>query len=192
VKTPSDILVLRTPAQLRAILPPVRVEIVERLKNRTPQSIAELAQLMDYRPNALTYHVNRLVEAGVLVNEKTRRTNGRTEALYRLSHERLAVAAQVGQKAQFLTAAVSAGLRLAQRELAAAIEHGFFEHSCTPVTPGQRMRARLTKSDEKAVHRKLKEIQNIFASRRDMRSGKPFTFTCLLIPLSENKKSERI
>src|SRR5262245_12907953 len=122
--TPRAVVVLRSRAQLDALVSPVRLEILERLKARDAVSIAELARTMDRKATALTDHVRRLVAAGVLVPAGERRTSGRTESLYALPGREIAIGVVPGSSAAIRAASRSASmiLRLAEREVRRALD----------------------------------------------------------------------
>jgi predicted ArsR family transcriptional regulator len=184
---PDDLLVLRSPAEIRAVSPPARAEILDRLLHSDGRSIAELATLLGRRPNAITYHVRQLVAAGVLVAAGTRRTPGRSEAVYRLAKPRIGIAAKAGSAshARLVARGVSAALRLAEREMAQAITAGMLKKDAGEVRPGRRHRARLRPADVAAVQRKLRDIERTFSRRRDAVDGRMWSFTQVLVPVRD-------
>ena len=79
---------LRNPAQIEALSSPLRQRILDRLEARGPCSIRELAESLGRRPDALYYHVRKLVELELLVEQGTRATGSSPEALFDLRHRR--------------------------------------------------------------------------------------------------------
>lgn len=61
-----------------------RVSLFGALRSLGPSSIRDLAGYVGSRPDALYYHMRRLVDAGLAQVHETREKNGRKEAIYAL------------------------------------------------------------------------------------------------------------
>lgn len=79
---------LRDPAQIEALASPVRQRILDRLEAIGPCSIRELGEALGRRPDALHYHVRKLVDLDLLAEVGSRPTGSSPEALYDLRHRR--------------------------------------------------------------------------------------------------------
>src|SRR5262249_12876415 len=88
----DDTLVIRRPAQLRAIGSPSRVVILEHLLGRSPQSIREVALVIGRPPAALYHHFRVLTEAGLVVEAGSRGAGRKAEQLYRAAASRVRAA----------------------------------------------------------------------------------------------------
>jgi predicted ArsR family transcriptional regulator len=184
-----DLLILRSAAQIRAVTPPLRAEILDHLLRSDGRSIAELAVLMGRRPNAIAYHVRCLATAGILLVVGHRRTRGRSEAIYRLRKARIGIATSAGSPAhaRLVVRGAAAALRLAEREIADAITTGSLRDDAGEVRPGARHRARLSEADVAAVQRRLAEVARIFDRRREATSGRMFALTYVLVPVRDRR-----
>jgi DNA-binding transcriptional ArsR family regulator len=77
----DDLLVVTAPAQLRALADPLRGTILELLLERAA-TITELARAVDRPKSTVGYHVNLLVDAGLLRVVRTRRVRAIEERFY--------------------------------------------------------------------------------------------------------------
>ena len=71
--------------QLSCFESATRVAIYGALRSLGPSSIRELAGHVGSRPDALYYHMRRLVDSGLANVHETREKNGRKEAIYEVS-----------------------------------------------------------------------------------------------------------
>jgi predicted transcriptional regulator len=176
------LMVFKTPREIRTVMHPLRMEIIERLEVEGPDSIAGLAAKLERPANALTYHVRLLERAGVLVRQGSRRAKRRPEAVYELTPARIAIGADPRSPSALRAAAssVTAICRMADREIRHALKSGLLG---TGQPVGRRYQARLSEPDLKRVHRKLAEIGRILERARDRKQGRPHAFTSFLVPL---------
>ena len=68
--------------QLECFESPTRVAVYGALRSLGPSSIRELASHVGTRPDALYYHMRRLVDSGLAVTLENRERNGRKEAVF--------------------------------------------------------------------------------------------------------------
>jgi DNA-binding transcriptional ArsR family regulator len=80
-KQTGDQLVLRSPAQFRALGHPLRHRLFNLLRQR-PATLAQLASALGSTKGTVGYHVQLMVDAGVLRLAGTRRVRGGTERYY--------------------------------------------------------------------------------------------------------------
>jgi DNA-binding transcriptional ArsR family regulator len=77
----DEMLVVTAPEQLRALADPLRATLLELLLERAA-SVTELALAVDRPKSTVAYHVNLLVEAGLLRVVRTRRVRAIEERYY--------------------------------------------------------------------------------------------------------------
>ena len=75
-------LVLKKPKQWQVLFSPIRMDVVGHLELYGPGSIAEVARELGRTPHSLYHHFKKLVDAGILRIEETRRSGAREEAVY--------------------------------------------------------------------------------------------------------------
>ena len=124
----KEILVLRRADQLEAVASPIRCQVVDELSVFGPSSVRQIAVRMKRSPESLYYHIKILVDVGIVVQDRTRQTGRRVEAVYRLVAPKMRIDRKVRSKDYMdaLARACSALLRLAERNYRAALEHGGF------------------------------------------------------------------
>jgi DNA-binding transcriptional ArsR family regulator len=77
----DDLLVVTAPEQLRALADPLRGTLLELLLERAA-TVNELARAVDRPKSSVAYHVNLLVDAGLLRVVRTRRVRAIEERFY--------------------------------------------------------------------------------------------------------------
>lgn len=82
-----DIFELRTPAQWKAFSHPLRLRILERLADDALTN-EELAAALGEQSGKLYFHTKRLLDAGLIVLDRTRQKGPITEKLYRAAARR--------------------------------------------------------------------------------------------------------
>lgn len=180
------LMVFKTRREIRTVMHPLRMAILERLEVEGPDSIGGLAAKLERPANALTYHVRLLERAGVLVRRGQRRARRRSEVVYDLTPARIAIGADPRSPSALRAAAssVTAICRMADREIRQALRSGLLGPG-RPV--GRRHQARLTERDLERVHKKLAEIGRILERARDRKEGRPHAFTSFLVPLAHER-----
>ncbi len=74
--------------QIKCLVAPARVDIVEALRLAGNASIAELAERLNRSPHSLYYHMDLLEKCGLIHVCETRRSGAREEAVYTLTASR--------------------------------------------------------------------------------------------------------
>jgi DNA-binding transcriptional ArsR family regulator len=87
---PDDFFVVGDLATLRLLAHPLRLRILEALRDR-PRTVKELAAALEVGQTGLYHHVNKLAERGVVRVVATRQVSGITEKRYRVAAHRLTV-----------------------------------------------------------------------------------------------------
>lgn len=77
----DEILVVTAPEQLRALADPLRATLLELLLERAA-TVNEMARAVDRPKSSVAYHVNLLVDAGLLQVVRTRRVRAIEERFY--------------------------------------------------------------------------------------------------------------
>jgi len=192
-KPPRNV-VLKSRQQLEAIVSPLRIEIIERLKDDSPRSIADIARQMSRPANSITYHVRKLAAAGVLAPTGTRRTAGRDETLYALAGGRIGIGFRAGSRAGLDAAVRSSAsiLRLAEREVRRALlalRDGDYAAANHP--PIRRLRATLTEEEAGSLQRKFDSIHRWLAKRGRRKEGsgaRTHAVTIVAVPVPGKEK----
>jgi DNA-binding transcriptional ArsR family regulator len=88
---PKDVLVIADPATLRVVSHPLRLRILEHLRTHAgePLPVKEIAAALNTSQTKLYYHVNLLVEHGLIHVAETRLVSGIVERRYRVTAYRL-------------------------------------------------------------------------------------------------------
>jgi helix-turn-helix protein len=117
--------VITRPEQLRALVSPVRQELLDVMARMGTVSIAEVAAVLGRPADGLYYHVRALQRVGLIEAAGTRRGGVREEALFRATAGQFSIRypqAIAGRRA--MTAIVGAMLRLGARDFARALARG--------------------------------------------------------------------
>ena len=83
VRTRNNAIPIERLPQLKALVSPVRQDIVDTLQTLGTASTTDLAEQLGRPADGLYYHVRALLKAGLVVPAGTRPQGGRNEALYR-------------------------------------------------------------------------------------------------------------
>ncbi|MFG1678474.1 helix-turn-helix domain-containing protein [Micromonospora sp. NPDC049282] len=125
----DDLLVVTAPEQLRALADPLRGTLLELLLERAA-TVNELARAVDRPKSSVAYHVNQLVDAGLLRVVRTRRVRAIEERFYGRVARTFYVGALHRPEDKQVVARIN-GLAEAAAEAAAA--HAADELRCTLV-----------------------------------------------------------
>ncbi|MEU4788090.1 helix-turn-helix domain-containing protein [Micromonospora tulbaghiae] len=125
----DDLLVVSAPEQLRALADPLRSTLLELLLERAA-TVNELARAVDRPKSSVAYHVNQLVDAGLLRVVRTRRVRAIEERFYGRVARTFYVGALSRPEDKRVVAGIN-GLAAAAAEAAAA--HAADELRCTLV-----------------------------------------------------------
>ncbi|SCG55606.1 winged helix-turn-helix domain-containing protein [Micromonospora humi] len=149
----DDLLVVTAPAQLRALADPLRGTLLELLLERAA-TVNELASAVDRPKSSVAYHVNQMVDAGLLRVVRTRRVRAIEERFY----GRVARTFYVGALRRPEDKQVVAGINgLAEAAAEAAAAHAADELRCTLV------HARIPIEDVRAFWAEVQALARRFA-----------------------------
>ncbi len=179
--------VLRRPEQLGALGSPVRCRIAEALSAHGPSTVRQLAARLERKPESLYYHVQALIDVGLVVHHSNRKVNRRSEAVYRLIAPRLIVDRKQTSRAykEAICRSCDTLLRLAGRDHHAGVERG----DLTLEGPLRslmirRCSSRLTKGGLAKVNRLLDRVVALFAEQDDAESSDTYAVTMVLSRIS--------
>jgi DNA-binding transcriptional ArsR family regulator len=126
--------VLDNPETIRVIADPVRLRLLELLRQQ-PRTVTELAELLDVPRTRLYYHVRLLEEHGLITVDDTRIVSGITEKRYRVTAYRFSVAKSLlgatGSDTSPLDVYLSVVLDEAAAEIRRAIDADLIELEAT-------------------------------------------------------------
>lgn len=173
--------------QIEALVSPVRGLLLSTLCSSGPCSVGELAQLVGRKPRALYYHLDALVDCGLVHEVGSRPTRRRQETLYDAIADTVLVDEHGVRDSAWLDAhrrAIAASLRQAIRVHDAAIADP------TTITGGdcpelrmQTMQAQLTEDGLKRVMDMLEEMLTVMREEREKRSGRFYSLTLSFAPV---------
>lgn len=177
----------------RVLASPARLEIVEAMRPDEECSVATLAERLNRPPQALYYHVRQLVEAGVIEAAGEQKSGPRTEILYRIRAQRVAVATNPASKTSLGLAeeVIAVTLRRATSEARRALRTGAVADLPSGAFIGRRMTGWLDDARLLRITRHLEAVERLLAEGRDRRIGRRVAFTVVLVPLVEGKTPPR-
>ena len=159
--------------QFEALANPTRMRIL--MESSQPITVAELAERLGTPKTRLYYHVNLLVETGLLVQVGERKSGARIERIYRVAARNYEPGPGMWEKAedpqQAADLAASVLFEPARAETAAVIEQVF--RDAEPVAEFGRMLVHLTKDEAAAICVQVRGL--VSTIRRDDNRPKPAT-----------------
>lgn len=179
--TPLD---LRTPAQVRALASPIRQELLEQLGTES-LTVSELARRTGRKAPSLYFHLESLVEAGLVSAAPNPRR--RAERLFRVQSDKLEAKGSDASPAarRAIQRSGAAVLRRVQRDyLRALAEPGALEKRRGHALRLTRMTARLSPAALARVQGHLEALQRELTARRG-EEGRLFAVTVALLPVRD-------
>ena len=177
-----------SPAQIAALASPIRQAILDRLEAHGPCSVRELAEALGRRPDALYYHVKRLVALELLAEVGTRATQTSPEALYDLRRRNwhIAYAPEQPEQAEALRKLTGAMLRTAAGDFTAGLAHPHARGSGPERNLWSlRLEASLTARERRELVGHLEAIVTLLRKPKRRRGGEPMALTWVLAPISD-------
>jgi DNA-binding transcriptional ArsR family regulator len=175
---------LARPDELRALVSPIRQEIVDVVSARGSMSVAELAAAIGRPADALYFHLRALQRARLVRRTFVRRRGQRQMALFRTAAPELKLRYEPasGANRRNLTAIVASMLRLGARDF----RRGLQQEGVRVTGPRRelcalRRTARLTPPQIKDVNRLIDRLLQQFAGVHD--EGPMYAITVLLTPV---------
>ncbi len=178
---------LREARQVRALRSPARQELVDALQAAGPCSIAALGELLGRAPDSLYYHVRALERVGLIVQRGKRRSGARDEALYD-TPGRLILDFEPRSSAERrdLLALTRSVLRIAERDLRAAVESGTARYARGAERNAwcARVKGWLTQAELAAVRQHLEAASQLLVQGRPRRGASLQSIAFALAPLT--------
>ncbi len=183
---PDATAVVATVERLEALGSPVRMRILRHAV--APTTVAELAERLGVPQTRLYYHVNQLVDDGLLVQVDSRKSGARIERIfqrtaanYRLSPE---LAQSVGDERKAAELATSVVLEPARVEIEDALEQML--HGGEPTGAFGRTVVRLSVEDVRRFETRVRELLSDMTERRsDEEDAQVVALTVAFIPMEE-------
>lgn len=181
---PTEFLLSRL-SQLEALASPMRVRV---LKHATdPVAVGELAERLNVPKTRLYYHVNLLVEEGLLVQVDQRKAGARIEKIYRTAGSRMqpgpGLLESVDEPRKAAEIATAVVLEPARIETEAILEQRFAGGERVIAEIG-RSHARLTEDQAESFQRKVLALLDEFThddAALDT-EGREYSFTFTFVP----------
>ena len=178
---------IREPAQIEAMISPLRQAIIDRIEALGPSSVADLARSLGRPADALYYHVHKLQQVGLLVETGSRSTARRDEALYDFPRRRWHIAYELADPSNVaaIRKATTSLLRQAGRDFDDGVEHPKARVK-GPLRNlwSLRLEARLSRDEVREINRHLQAILAILRKPRPARRGGTlFALSWVLAPL---------
>ncbi len=182
---------IEKPGQILLLASAMRQEILDSVSALGSCSIAELAQELGVAADALYYHVRKLVESGLLIEQGARVTSRRDEIVYTLpgQYMNLKYQPENAENVGAINKVISAMMRMAERD---------FRNGFTPDLAviddgirnlwGARQKAWLTEEDLKEVNQLLERLQEIFHQSKQPGDRKLYTLTWVIAPKKAQAK----
>lgn len=163
----ADVLIVRAPAQLKALADELRSRIVVLLRERA-RSITELAEKLDLPKGTVGHHVKVLEKAGLIKVVRTRKVRALTESYYGRTARLFLYESQDQSGAGDVRDIVAASLRVAADEILPLDDADPGAIACSGV-----LRVRLSAEDAQRFNRRLDRLMKEFADAEDPK-GTPF------------------
>jgi len=181
-KGPKKTHVIRTPDQLKALRTPIRKQIIGFMSYLKSCSVNELAPYVGLAPESIYYHVNNLVQAG-LVKERHKRLSGkRMESVYELVAPQILVDKNNCSE-DFLEAlknVYSAALRSVERGLNRALDYEkTLKGSQRKTTELRHLIVRLNPKSKAQVRRMLKDLDGFLLENNDPDAKNAYSITTI-------------
>ena len=158
--------VIRDPNQLRALVSPLRHHLLRTLSSLGPCPARTLADRLGRAPEGLYYHLRALTKVGLVREEP----GPEGESLFSATAPRIATDPTTSDP-DYLTAlakSVSALLRLADRQVTAALDHQASEGTPRhPVLRAQQLRVRLTRTHAREAARRIDDLLQFLVDHDD-------------------------
>jgi len=190
--TRSETFYLTKLSQFEALGNAVRVRLLHLAS--TPITVAELADRLDMPKTRLYYHVNLLVDEGLLLPVDQRRSGARTETLYQRAGKWLQPSPTFLEDVQDIrrTAEVIAGaiVNPSRAELESVLDRRLSEG--TSEGTFVRMVATLTSSQIERFSAEITRLADELADEDGASEPSPTTyaFTCVFVPVDPPDRSE--
>lgn len=185
----SSPLVVRRPAQVRALASPARQEIVDALVAAGPCSIAELAAHTGRAPDSLYHHIRILRKTGLILEREARKSGRHVAAVYDLPARPVFIRYADAQP-RALAKVVASALRLGLRDFHAALgEPGTVPDGPARNLWGGRVKGWVGPDELAEVNALLARLYELIHSGAPGPGRRPQTFSFALAPVEPSPRS---
>jgi DNA-binding transcriptional ArsR family regulator len=183
---------IKDPDQLELLASPIRQEIVDAVAALGECSARELARELGVAPDALYYHLKKLVSAGLLASVGQRAATRRPEEVYRTAARDMLMVWDLDdpQVSAAILKAMGAVLRMAERDFRRGAELPTARSGTRDRNlGGGRVTAWLTRGELEQVNGLLGRVEQIFHGARRTRSRELVSLTWLIAPMAARERS---
>jgi len=174
----ADVLVVRAPAQLKALADELRARIVILLRERA-QSTTELAAKLGLPKGTVGHHLKVLESAGLIRVVRTRRVRAVTEKYYGRTARLFLYESTDAANAHDVRNIVAASLRVAADEIL-PLPPESDDPGCSGV-----LRVRLNRADARRFNKRLDKLMTEFQAAEDP-EGEPYGLAMAMYRRNEN------
>lgn len=169
--------------QIEALSNPLRIRI---LRNAgVPVTVAELAERLDVPPTRLYYHVNLLVDQGMLVQVDQRKSGARIERIYQRTADNFRLGAELIEQIDDPAEAARAAVAVVLDPTRAECEDFLAEAFAGRVGSGTFGRTVVRLTDDQ-VQEFVERLESLFEEMRAVSksdSRRSFSYTVALVPI---------
>lgn len=184
---------IESPEELRAIASPPRQRLVAALEALGVCSVRELASHLGRSPQSLYFHLERLLECGLVQEAGVRPVGRRHETLYRLVARRLRIAGDLDDPAyrDALTETGRSIARAAERDYQRALplENTRLKGPARNLAL-HHYHAHLRPDDKRHVVQVLEELAHFLIDHNDPGRGELLSYTSFLAPVPPRPSKE--
>lgn len=180
------------PAQVRALVSPVRQELIDALESAGPCTMARLGELLGRRPDGLYFHIRQLIRVGLIVEREPHREGRHVSAVYDLPGRPVRLRYAAPASAKDLAAVVAAALRTGSREFAAGVRGHLRGGADEPPAGlwGARAKGWLTDGETAEVRRLLSAAMTILRRGAPREGTRPVSLSLALAPVDDKSGGE--
>jgi DNA-binding transcriptional ArsR family regulator len=180
---------------LRALISPVRQEIIDAVVAAGPCTVAQLGRLLGRAPDSLYFHVKRLESAGLLLEGEASRRGRHVAAVYDVPGRPVLIRFGAGAPDTFrrsVNGVVQSAIRLGARDFAKAIESpGATTKSRPRALWGGRAKGWVSAAELKELNALIARASEILSSGVPRAGRKPVSFTFVLAPARTSARAPR-
>lgn len=178
---------IRTLPQIRALRSPLRQEIIDALSAAGPRTIAEIAALLDRRPDGLYFHMRLLEKTGLVIQAESKRDGRHVATVYDLPGRPMTLKYESEDPANLRAIAnvLDGVLRLSKRDFSRCLGKPWaVTEGPKRNTWGGRTRGWLTPAEAEKINKHLSAISEIVRAGRPRAGARPHALTCVMVPLA--------
>jgi DNA-binding transcriptional ArsR family regulator len=181
-------LLINTRPMVRALISPVRQEIVDALESIGPSTIAVLAARMGRPADGLYFHLRRLERVGIVVRRESVRSGRHVAAVFDLARRPTRVVLGPPVRHEDMAALSATMLRLAARDTARALRSASAPmHGLERRIWFARLRGWLTDAEVQRINKHLSAALRIIRNGRPRKGASPMALTISSAPAAARR-----